>query len=273
MAAKKKAQEPRESDLVEIELEADVTDRVLEATPARVVKYILGARRYPEIYAKLRARGYSNEVARVAWACLDALGGFDSKDPDSAKPAISEDEKLVTKAMASIDGWDEPNFRLMNSALRKAFPAQHTFVFAGGIQAAKGPMSVYGVRTVIGRLNELESSPARKDTRVQDHAALARLAERGIDKEERKKVEGWLGIVGKHDDTLVAEEGNPMSETQRKNTLIKLRDWFEEWAEVARVAVKQKRELMFLGLAQQRKAATDSDEDVGEDEAVAPVEA
>ena len=261
MAAKKKAKEPQESDLEEIELESEVTERVYEATPARVVRFIINARRYTSIYRKLRARGYSSEVARVAWNWLDALGGFDSKDPDLHKPAVSEDEKLVTKAMADIDSWDEPNFRLMHGALRKAFPEQDAFLFAGDIQAAKGPMAIYGVRTVIGRLKELEDSPARKATREKDHAALARLAERGIDKAERKKVEGWLAIVGTHDDTLLGEEASGMTETQRKNTLIKLRDWFEEWSEVARVVVKKKRDLMHLGLAQQRKRKDDEDDD------------
>lgn len=258
MAAKKKASdEPQESELETVELETELTDRVLENTPPRVLKFILGARRYPHIFNKLRARGYSNAVARKPWMWLDALGGFEPNDPGASSQEATEDEKKVAKAISDIDGWDEPNFRLINSALRRAFPEQHKFVFAGELAAQRGSVAVIGVRKMMKRLAALESSSERKDTRKEDHAALARLAERGIDAAERKKVEGWLAIVGKLDDEEdgSAEQAEAVAshEKKRKQTLILLREWFEEWADVARVAIKSKRDLMHLGLAQQSR--------------------
>ena len=231
------------------------------------MKFILGARRFRRIFIKLKVRGYGQPVAHQAWRWLDALGGFDTGDPDLHTPEVSEDEKKVNAAMGAVDDWDEPNFRLMNSALKRAFPEQHAFLFAGDIRAAKGPMAVYGVRTIIARLDELESSPARKATREQDKAALARLAERGITKAERNRVQALLDIIGSEDDTLVGDDDGPViSDVKRKNTLIKLREWYEEWSEVARVAIKQKRDLMHLGLAKQKKASGDDGEEEDEGE-------
>ena len=251
MAMKKKTLEDSSDDIEVVELEAEVTDRVLEETPARVSRFVLGVAALSEARARLRARGYSNIVAREAWNHLDALAGFDAKESPAEEQAPSEDDAKVLKATAAIDAWDEPGFRLMRATLKRAFADQYKYVFAGDVQATKGPMSVVGVRRVIHRLNDLESSPERKETRKQDHAALARLAERGIDKAERTRIEALLTIVG----TLGDAEAPEPSEAEaaiRRNHLVKLREWFEEWSEVAKVAIKRRDHLIRLGLAHRR---------------------
>jgi len=258
MATKKKAPEPVDSDFEDVELETDLTDRVLEATPERVLRFILAARRHQHIYKLLRARGYSAATAREAWTYIDKLAGFDAALlPDDAE--VSADEKTVAKAMADIDAWDEPNFGLIDTALRRRFPGQHEFVFAGNLKARVGALSVASTRTMLQRLDRLEDGAERKSTRKDDHAALELLAERGVDKAERKKVAGWLSIVGTQNDAVIegadaADAATASAELQRRNILIKLRDWLEEWTGVARVAVKRKRDRMHLGMARQKRA-------------------
>ena len=180
-----------------------------------------------------------------------SLAGFETKETPAAEEAPNEEDTKVLKATAAIDAWDEPSFRIIRAALKRSFPDQYKYVFAGDIQATRGPMSVVGVRSVIRRLNDLESSPERKDTRKQDQLALARLAERGIDKAERTRVEALLAIVGTLGDAVAPEPSEAEAAVRRKH-LVKLREWFEEWSEIAKVAVKRRDHLIRLGLAHRR---------------------
>jgi hypothetical protein len=251
----KKIDDEREDNLEEVELEAEVTDRVLEQTPGRVLTFILGTRRYKHIFQALAARGYSNAVARTAWSYLDSLGGFDTRDAqvEIADAALSVDEKEVAKTFSLLDAWDEPNFRLARATLRREFPNQYAFLFAGDLQASKGPASVLGIRTFVTRWKELDGGETRTATRKEDKAALARLAERGLDNAERAKVEAWLELVGKHKDPQIAvTESDESTERNRRNMLVRTREWFEEWSEVARISLVKKRDLMRLGLARQK---------------------
>ena len=75
------------------------------------------------------------------------------------------------EATAEIDGWDEPNFRILRATLKRKFPEQAAFVF-DNLAASTGAASVLGVTRLLDRLDELESGDARKKTRKQDHAAL-----------------------------------------------------------------------------------------------------
>ncbi|MFO0641939.1 MAG: hypothetical protein U0183_22130 [Polyangiaceae bacterium] len=267
MATKKKPVDgATEADFEDIELEAEVSDRVLEDTPERVIRFILAARQHPHIYRLLYARGYNRATVREAWALLDKLGGVTSAAVDGEDDEPSDDEKAVARAISELDAWDEPNFAVIDAALRRRFPEQHKFLFAGGLKANAGLLAVAGVRTMAQRLDALESSPERKATRKEDKAALDLLAKRGIDKAEREKIARWLATVGDHDDTLLEGEDESADldrkfEVVRKNSLVRLREWFEEWARVARTAVKRKRDLMHLGLARQKKKGQDPNDD------------
>ncbi len=270
MASKKNVPEPSETELEDVVLSSDVSDRALEETPELVVKFIVAARRHKHIYRLLFARGYNAGVVQEAWGYLDALGGVTAIAAGSSDDGPSADEKSVAKAMSDLDDWDEPNFDVIDAALRRRFPEQHRFLFAGNLKASKGPIAVAGVRTMIRRIDALESSPERKATRAQDKAALELLAKRGIDKTERQKVAAWLAIVGDQDDTVLegadeAHRAELQTEVERRNTLVRLREWHEEWARVARTAVKRKRDRMYLGLARQKKAKVEVEEPDGEE--------
>ena len=55
-----------EDEVDDIELESDVTERVLEGTPERVVKFILAANASRGILSRLQVRGYTLDVVKEA---------------------------------------------------------------------------------------------------------------------------------------------------------------------------------------------------------------
>ena len=101
MATKKKPVDgATDAEFEDIELEAEVSDRVLEDTPERVIRFVLAARQHPHIYRLLYARGYNRATVREAWVLLDKLGGVTAAAVDGEDDEPSDDEKAVAKAIS-----------------------------------------------------------------------------------------------------------------------------------------------------------------------------
>jgi hypothetical protein len=108
---------------------------------------------------------------------------------------------------------------------------------------------VVGVKTLLDRLDALD-----KEKDPGDKAALKILSARGLSADERARLRGLVQIAEKG--TSIApsgvEEVVDDKAAERQKTLTALRAWFEEWSEMARVAVKRRDRLMRLGLAKRR---------------------
>ncbi len=76
----------------------------------------------------LATRGYTTAVHREGWHLLHAVSGFE----DDVPPPVDEDP-AVRDAVADIDAWDEPNFRVARATLAMKFPEQEAALFAGGL--------------------------------------------------------------------------------------------------------------------------------------------
>lgn len=109
---------------------------------------------------------------------------------------------------------------------------------------------VLNVKTLVARLRELKSSPARKATRKQDQAALDLLAERGITPELVDQLEGQLKVATSAPEVeQVDDAAIEAADEAYVRALGELREWYDEWSRVARVAVTRRDHLMLLGLA------------------------
>ncbi|XXY45773.1 hypothetical protein WME91_37805 [Sorangium sp. So ce269] len=155
--------------------------QVLAEVPGRALRFLSAAGKNRQIRALLRERGYTDEEHKEGWDLLHRASGFGTGEPDEVEDAE------VGRAIAELDAWDEPHFRLIRAALQRRHPAQEKFVF-DNLAAQVGPAAVVSVKTLLDRLEALEKSPARKATRKDDHAALETLAKRGITKEERSRL-------------------------------------------------------------------------------------
>ncbi|MDI3283222.1 hypothetical protein [Polyangium sp. 15x6] len=220
--------------------------QTLEETPARVLAFLRGVGTSAVIRTALAGRGYSAEEHAQGWELLHRVSGY--RDPKAA----STDDTDAQKAIAALDAWDEPNFRVSRAALERLHPAQAAFVF-DGLEAQVGAGAVLSVRTFLDRLDALESAPERTATRNADLAALATLAKRGITKDERKRVRKLvesaqaMGAPAEADADSTAEA--------RRADLVTLRAWFDDWSETARTAITRRDHLIRLGLAKRKKAA------------------
>ena len=154
--------------------------------------------------------------------------------------------------MVALDNWDEDGFRRVRAALNHLHPEQAKFVFAGELAAATGPAAVVSVATLLTRFDELENSKTRKATRTQDRAALDTLAQRGITKAERDRLQQLVDTAqGVQEPAAPAVTDTPSAE-QRRAALGELYAWYKDWSETARSVVKKRAYLITLGLAKRK---------------------
>jgi|LNFM01.1.fsa_nt_gb hypothetical protein len=231
---------------------AGVTFETLEQTPNRVLTFLLAVGLVPEVRTILRSKGYDAAEHRRGWTLLEQLG---NREVESAVTA-----KEVADAVAAIDNWDEPNIRLIRAALTRHPEARESVL--AGISAVNGPAAVINVSKILKRLDALAES---KDGR----AALATLTERGLDEAERKRIAALVkiakaGDVGEDDAALqAAAEAASKAASEYERALVELRQWWDEWSEIARLNIQRRDYLIRLGLAERRSPS-------GDDEVVDP---
>ena len=198
------------------------------------------------IRALLTEAGYKDEDNRLGWKRLLVASGY------TVEPTPTLTGSAAYDAMVKLDNWDEDGFRRIRSALNHLHPEQAKFVFAGELAAATGPAAVVSVATLLTRFDELENSKTRKATRTQDRAALDTLAQRGITKVERDRLQQLVDTAqGVQEPAAPAVTDTPSAE-QRRAALGELYAWYKDWSETARSVVKKRAYLITLGLAKRK---------------------
>jgi hypothetical protein len=222
----------------------EVSATTLEEAPRRTLTFLLGVSRSEVIRALLAESGYDADTHAEGWVKLQAVGGH---APGGGLPPIN---KETSEAVKTLDQWDEGGFQLLELAWQHRYPEQLAFVLSGGLHAESGNASVMSVATLLSRLDELESSPSRKDSHEQDVAALALLARRGISKAERKRL-AELVATARSFRTPEAPKLT-VSPEEHHAALLALYVWLTEWSGIARLKIKRRDHLILLGLAKRR---------------------
>lgn len=231
-------------------MKANYSRQVLEDTPSRVLQFLGGVGTSPLIRGALGNFGYTAKDHEEGWTLLHHASGYhvEAPEPPADRPAAD--------AIAELDAWDEPNFRLAQAALSRRYPEQEEFVFAG-LQAAAGPAAVLSVKTFLDRLDALQGSIAGRDHKVKavklaDAAALKTLSARGITDSERTRLRKLIAAAERGEPPTQAPADDKSDADARQEALSALRAWFDEWSETARVVIKRRDQLIRLGLAQRR---------------------
>ncbi|AKF10463.1 hypothetical protein [Sandaracinus amylolyticus] len=231
----------RDDDTTELEeLEATVTDEILEETPARALVLLRAVGSSLRIRRALLARGYDAAAHREGWSLIQATIGFldERSEPD--------EDAAVVEAMRELEAIDEPLLRIVRASLRARHPAQATRVLAG-LHASTGAESVVVVATLLERLDALGESRDRGD-----QAAIATLARRGIDAAERDRLARLVKAAKSASPLAPIDPAAERTERERRNALVRLRGWYEEWSDITRAVIRRRDDLIRLGLATRR---------------------
>jgi hypothetical protein len=227
------------------------SDTVLDDMPARGLKLLGAISSNPYIRTALARRGYSDSTHEQGWSLVLKASGYRRPIAESlAKPEAAA-------AIAELDAWDEPNFRVARAAL-VMMPEQRDFLFQD-LEPQTGPAAVASVATFLDRLDELESGKERKATRKPDQAALDKLAERGIAKDERTRLRKLLAVATASPDAAELPAKAPagaakgaMKAAEPREAKVALWAFWTEWSEVAKADIKRRDHLIQLGLAKRK---------------------
>jgi hypothetical protein len=236
------------------------SDTVLDETPARALKFMSAVSTNPTVRAILERRGYTDAYHEKGWELLLKASGYKRAAPPAA-PSRPE----AAAAIAELDKWDEPHFRIARAALAE-FPEQRDFLFTD-LEPQTGAGAVVSVTTFLDRLDQLEKDKNRKATRKTDLAALAKLSERGISEAERARLRGLLKVSMASPEPSAAaakasKQPKPDAANDAEPRKAKLALWtfYSEWSEIARADIKRRDHLIQLGLAK-RKAPKKTEKD------------
>lgn len=221
----------------------EVSRETLTQTPSRAFTLMYGIGREPTIRDAMATRGYDEEEATRGYSLLAQVM--------RGRPGRTADLE-VAAATAELDQWDEQGIGLIDAAFTR-HPDAHDSVLEG-ITPVAGPQAVMNVATILERLDELEKTP-------DGRKALATLAKRGIDEKERKRLAG-LVKAARAIDKMKVDEARVKAEAEYEEALLDLRDWYVEWAGIARLVVKRRDYLILLGLAERRASGGGEDLDI-----------
>ncbi len=244
-------------------MSATYTRQTLEETPARVLSLLSAIGTSKPIRTALATRGYTADEHAVGWALLHKATGYLALVPVPAEARAASD------ALAAVDAWDEPNFRLARATLERRYPEQAQFVFAD-LSAQTGPSALLSVGTFLDRLDalerklpgrELKEKVADKAQEKADKAAIATLELRGITAAERSRLRGLIKVAqtGTAPDPgaeKAAAEAAAQAAERLKN-LAELRAFYDEWAEIARIVITRRDYLIRLGLAKRKSGESE----------------
>jgi hypothetical protein len=230
------------------------SDEVLEETPERATKLLSGIGAVATIRTLLHAGGMNDddivEGRDLLMGCLAAPRG-------NVAPQDTEAAQAQRAAAAELDEWDEPNFARYQAALTRHAPEVADYVF-NQLSASTGAKATQGVATFLERIDTLDrgTDPARAKSKKSDKKAIELLAARGLDKKERDRlgalVEVALGPTSVLPDGVDAGQE---ARAARREKLVGLRQWYDEWATAARALVKKRGHLIRVGLAQRKVKA------------------
>ncbi|MCC6554248.1 MAG: hypothetical protein IT372_14705 [Polyangiaceae bacterium] len=227
----------------------DCSDEALEAMPERVTRFLAGLGALPTVRTLLFEAGMADEeIVEGRTLLLAVLAG--PRSPAMAADTVGARAQRV--AVAELDEWDEPNFTRFGAALRRHFPDQAAYVFRD-LGVSQGVEAVKGVATLLARLDALEkgTDEQRFGSRKEDQRAIELLARRGLDRRERIRLKELVGIALGPTAPLPAPP-SALSKEARREALIELRKWYDEWSSAARAVVKKRSNLIRLGLASRR---------------------
>ena len=208
--------------------------RTLTRTIDRAFQFLSAEGSDPAIRRALQAAGFTDAERQLGWSSLHRLSNF---VPAPSAQAGGAAENAFRTAQLALQGEGAGFIRRAGAALGRRHPEVAASVFAG-VDAQTSIL--LAVTTVLSRL-----------AGVGD-AVLETLALRGFGPDAltrlsslTRTVESGVAPVGDDADGLPAD---------RRNELVALNAWYDDWSETARACITQRGKLIRLGLAKRRSA-------------------
>lgn len=224
------------------------SDDTLDQVMSRGFRFLSGLGELIDVRAQLETRGYTTPVHDHGWLLVDTLAGRSSLAP----PPPTADARGVKEHTRTVEAWADVNLPILEVSLLDHADQLAYLLPKRPRERANRADRVQTVSTLMIRMAKLADDPARKASRKADHAALALLAQRGIDDAACEAVRASLAAIqrGVRSDEPAARPAASASRPQK----LALYRWLTEWTTITRTLVKNRTHLIRLGLAKPSRA-------------------
>jgi hypothetical protein len=215
---------------------------------ARVLRLLLGLRN-SRIATSLAMHGFTENDMMEGWELLQALGKmrFDTV-------LLPTDVQTIQ----ALDTWENVWFPIASAALARRYPASHAHLFLN-LSQTEGPEVAVSIRTLLDRLDVMSKGEAPYGAEGTKAAEL--LAARGMTGAVIAEARNMLATLAKVAPPLVPlsveEQREQQAEAERA-----VWEWYLEWSQVARVAIRQRSLLRQLGFLGDRPAEEEDEPEV-----------
>jgi hypothetical protein len=214
---------------------------MLRETIALAARFLNSANK-PEILRKLQAAGYTKAESEEGWKLYLRV----TRTATAPEPTAPENK--AAEAVAQISAWVSQGLARARAVWQRKFPEVLAYVFQDIDGSDNG--AVYDLATFLDRCKDLQNGAERKATRKTDHAALAALAERGIGDATLKHLGSLLEVAQKQPAVTPIEV--KVNADERTAAITELYVWLRDWRETARAVIKNRTQLISLGIGKKR---------------------
>ncbi|MBU1412269.1 hypothetical protein KKC22_12220 [Myxococcota bacterium] len=192
---------------------------------------------HPAIQQGLARHGFDQEDFDEGWHLMDAAMG---RSFAFVKPALPKN--LLNEVIPEIDRWENTHFDVADAALKRRYPTVHAELFQN-LTKMSGNEVLLSVTTFVNRYEALSARTG--DT---DKAAVALLHKRGITPDS---VAGVKALLEKARNIRSSDLPAPDPEKVRQmdKAVEEMWAWYQDWAQIARVALPNKRLRIHLGIS------------------------
>ncbi|MCU0690818.1 MAG: hypothetical protein MUF54_05390 [Polyangiaceae bacterium] len=231
----------------------EFTDQTLENAPVEATELLSAIAAVAEIRATMEAAGMSQaQIEEGKSLLMKAI----SVPVAPAGTTDTTEAKAARAASAELNNYDEPNLPVFAAALARHFPSAGQYVFGDISPSRVASEAVAGIANMLARLNHLENGtdPHRASSAPQDMKAVELLAQRGLTKAERTRLQGLVDVALGPQAAGVPPAPSPVmvDPEARRAALLALKLWVNEWSTVGHARIKRRAHLIRMGLAERK---------------------
>ncbi len=206
-------------------------DKILKMTT------LLRGLHHPGVQLALGRHGFGQEDFEEGWRLLEAAMGR-----SFAFVKWVPTQNPLPEILAAVDRWENTYFDVADAVLRHRYPSIHAWMFHN-LSKSSGVEVLLSVGTFVSRYEELA---VRTD--AESRNALELLRKRGLGNETIGEARSFLERA-RHVEAVSAPSDLEEKKRIMDAAVDAMWEWYQEWAQIARVAIANKRLRIHLGIS------------------------
>jgi hypothetical protein len=209
----------------------------------RVLKFLFGLRN-ARVTAALARYGFTDDDRDEGWERLRTLG--------RGKIGVTGIDGSEIGVLQSLDAWENHWFPIAYTSLQVRHPAVHQLLFLN-LSQTEGPEVAVSVGLLLERLEEMSDQDGPYG--AEGPKARQLLTKRGLTPAVLAEARGLISALGKSESKPARSFEEEQAYLERAEKA--MWDWYLEWSQIARIAIKSRPLLRLLGFLKAERGTSE----------------